>query len=311
MKKMSIGLLICVLILVGCQGDENKVTDGNTENSLEKPVSNIYTDVLGREVNIDSKPQRVVALYASFGDLWYEAGGDLVGIIEASNLPKQSLDLPKVGNMSTPNIEAILSLEPDLIILRAGYSAHDDLIDIFVQSNIAVFSVDYNSFEETMAIFKTFTSMNDRQDLYLEKAEPLITTVNALTSENEAFDYLLLFATSKSISTKDDNITSKIIDDLGGYNITKSYQVADETTKQFSLEKILELDPTYIFVQTMGDIENAKLRLEEDVISNPAWSSLTAVKEKKFIYLPKELFLYKPNMKYLEAYETIKKILEE
>lgn len=50
-------------------------------------------------------------------------------------------------------------------------------------------------------------------------------------------------------------------------------------------------------------------RLKQDVEDNPAWSSLTAVKEGRYIVLPKDLYLYKPNARYVEAYEGLAKIL--
>lgn len=326
MKKFLM-ILICVLLLVACQ--DNEAGAGNELNSPESTVNqdNVsneavdtnetkpiveevreYTDVLGRTISLDAKPERVISLYASFADLWYEAGGELVGIVDSSTLPEKAADLPKLGKMSAPNVEAILALEPDLIIVRAGYAKQEDLIELFVNSGINVFCVDYNNFTETMTVYKDFCLINEREDLYEEKALAMIETVDSYQAMDD-FTYLLMFATSKSISTKDDNTTAFIIDELGGKNITKEYQIADEETKQFSFEKILEANPKFIFVQTMGSVEDARARMEADIISNPAWSSLDAVKEGRFIYLPKDLFLYKPNMRYLEAYDYIIELL--
>lgn len=324
MKKLFM-IMILALMFTGCSNEavENKTNQSQeavanqveeTSETQEQVGSGerqtVFTDMAGVEVKIESKPQKVVCLYGSFADLWYEAGGDLVGIIESSTLPQQAMDLPKVGKMSTPNVEAILALEPDLVILREGYAKQEELVSIFEANNILVYRANYNSLEETMTTFKNFCGMNEAVALYTEKAQPIIDGIKALQEEKKAFTYLQLFASSKSISAKDDNITSEIINGLGGENIASNYAIADEESKQFSFEKIIELDPDYIFVQTMGDIEKCKERLEADVVSNPAWASLTAVKEGRFIYLPKELFLYKPNMKFLEAYEYVQGILD-
>lgn len=323
MKKVLV-LIICMIMLVGCQNNSGENTNNTLEEaSVEDNQSAVnaseesdaggtevverksdFVDSLNRTVTIEEKPLKVVSLYASFADLWYEAGGELVGIIESSSIPEKAIDLPKLGKMSTPNVEAILALEPDLVIIRAGYAKQEELIDTFEASNINVFAVDYNNFDETMTAYENFCLMNEREDLYETKALPMIEAVESYKSENE-FSYLLMFATSKSISTKDDNITSHIIDDLGGMNITSEYQIADEETKQFSFEKILEANPKYIFVQTMGTVEDAIARMDSDITSNPAWASLDAVKEGRFFYLPKELFIYKPNMRFVEAYDYI------
>lgn len=326
MKKILVVILM-MLLLVGCN-NEAVNTENNNENMIENTVEvnavdqvetteetpevaiTEFVDSNDRSVTITEKPQRVVSLYGSFADLWYEAGGDLVGIIESTTLPEQAADLPRVGKMSTPNIEAIIALEPDLVILRSGYAKQEELISIFESNDINVLAVNYNNFDETMAVYKMFCDINQNSDLFNEKSVPMVEAIDEFKSHENDYSYLLLFATSKSVSAKDDNIASDIINGMGGSNIASAYQIADEESKQFSFEKILELDPDYIFVQTMGSVEDAKARLEEDVASNPAWGALTAVKEGKFIYLPKELFLYKPNMKYVDAYEHIDNILK-
>jgi len=53
------------------------------------------------------------------------------------------------------------------------------------------------------------------------------------------------------------------------------------------------------------DTDKIKDKLKKDVESNPAWSSLKAVKEDKYIFLPKDLYRYKANDRYAEAYEKL------
>lgn len=50
-------------------------------------------------------------------------------------------------------------------------------------------------------------------------------------------------------------------------------------------------------------------RIQKDVESNPAWASLSAVKNDKYLIMPKDLYLYKANDRYDEAYEELGKIL--
>jgi iron complex transport system substrate-binding protein len=59
----------------------------------------------------------------------------------------------------------------------------------------------------------------------------------------------------------------------------------------------------------MGDSEKALKALQDGIAKNPAWSNLTAVKNDRFVVLPKELFHYKPNARWGESYEYVAKIL--
>jgi len=314
-KVMLIIMMTIALLIVGCSKDiasaeQNEEVASTVENNNNNNNNIVVKDSNGREVVFTKKPEKVISLYASFADLWYEAGGDLVGICDSRVLPEKAKELPKVGKMSTPNIEAILALEPDLMIMRSVYAKQEELLSIFEQNNINVIFVNYNSFEEMMKVYEMFCLINENENIFEEKGISMRTKISEIIKLQSEFTYLQLFATSKSVSAKDKNITSEIINDFGGINITTEYSISNEESRQFSLEKVLELNPTFIFVQTMGSLEKAEERMEKDIISNPAWNSLTAVKEGRFIYLPNDLFVYKPNLRFVEAYEYIDKIIE-
>ena len=50
-------------------------------------------------------------------------------------------------------------------------------------------------------------------------------------------------------------------------------------------------------------------KLKQDVESNPAWASLSAVQNDRYIILPKEIYMLKANLRYAEAYENLAEIL--
>jgi iron complex transport system substrate-binding protein len=55
----------------------------------------------------------------------------------------------------------------------------------------------------------------------------------------------------------------------------------------------------------------AQKNLKESVESNPAWSSLSAVVNDRYILLPKDKFLYKPNAVWDESYSYLAELLNE
>ncbi|MEA1975422.1 MAG: ABC transporter substrate-binding protein, partial [Bacillota bacterium] len=160
MKKTLVVLMLFVMIIsVGCakeavlkQEDVSNIGNNEVEKSNEISV----TDVSGKEIILSEKPEKVISLYASFADLWYEAGGDLVGICDSRTLPEKVADLPKVGKMSTPNVEAILALEPDFIIVRDGYVKQEEIIPLLIENNIVVYLANYNNFSEMLKVYKDF-----------------------------------------------------------------------------------------------------------------------------------------------------------
>ena len=77
-----------------------------------------------------------------------------------------------------------------------------------------------------------------------------------------------------------------------------------------SIEKIIEQNPDFIFFVTMGASEEKALQSMQSALEdNPAFSSLSAVKNKRYMQLPKALFHLKPNNRWGESYEFLADIL--
>lgn len=80
------------------------------------PVS--VTDDLGREIVIPAPPERIVALLPLYAEILVDigAGERIVGVADSPNNPPEVADLPTVGSSFSPSLEAIVALEPDLVL---------------------------------------------------------------------------------------------------------------------------------------------------------------------------------------------------
>ena len=96
-----------------------------------------------------------------------------------------------------------------------------------------------------------------------------------------------------------------MLKDLGTFNIAEKAPVLLDG---LSTEEIVLSDPDFILFTTMGD-EGAGQAYMESLISDPVWQTLTAVKEGNVHQLPKELFQYKPNARWGEAYAYLIELL--
>ena len=80
--------------------------------------------------------------------------------------------------------------------------------------------------------------------------------------------------------------------------------------EQISMEHILLEDPDFIFfVQQGDDTAAAEERLAQFLADNPAWETLTAVREGRVFHLDKQLYNLKPNARWGEAYLELEAIL--
>ena len=121
--------------------------------------------------------------------------------------------------------------------------------------------------------------------------------------------FLFIRAGSKYSATKaktaENNFVCVMLKELGTYNIAENAPVLLDGLSQ---EEILMENPDYIFISTMGKEEAARAYMDS-VLQEEAWQHLDAVKEGRYAYLPKELFQFKPNKRWGEAYRYLADLL--
>jgi len=307
-------LLVSILALSGCG------TNQTIQETSQQEDGYTFTDAIGQEITVHN-PQRVVSLMGSFSEIWILAGGadTLVGT-SYDTVDNRDLGLPKdiaiVGTYQNPNIEEILALNPDLVLLSSETTrtdSHVALKDALNGADIpaAYFSVTH--FEDYLNMLKICTDITGNQDAYQTNGiavEERIAQIIADSKTETSPSVLLMITYSGGIRAQSsDTMTGKMLSELGCKNILDDYP---SMLQDFSVEKIIETDPDYIFVIPMGnDDALAQKNLKENVESNPAWNSLTAVKNDRYILLPKDKFLYKPNAVWDESYAYLAALLKE
>jgi iron complex transport system substrate-binding protein len=246
-------------------------------------------------------------------DLWDLAGGKVVGRADTKeSVPAAAKDAATIGLYTTPNLEKILALQPDLVLINSEVNSQVALIPILEKNNIAYAALKYDTFKDYLKMLKIYTDLTDRDDIYQSKGVAVAKKVDAIIAKVPISrpSVLLLLGSTKSVSVRLPNSTvGEMLQDLGAVNIAYDANLKAADMEVFSMEKVIEKNPNFIFAQTMGDVEETTARIKNDIESNPAWAYLDAVKENKYIFLPKDLYLFKPNDRYAEAYENLAKIL--
>lgn len=335
MKRMVLLLLSLVLVagmFTACSSpkvedvdtplvEDNKQNDDVTESITEFGVTInedtvSFIDGRGQEVTINKNPQRAVVLYNSFLEVWMDNGGSVVGKLEPSVGQEEIAgveDAEIVGKLGAISVEKVISVEPDLIIVNSTQKSQLELIPSFEGVGIPVIAIDYVGLDDYLTITRLFTALNEREDLFKSNALDIVEKIDdilATVPEEKEHKILLIMASAKSVTARDStSYVGLMLEDLNTINI------ADESggalsSQNFSMEKILEEDPDFIFVQTTGsDLDATIDRLKEDTEANPAWASLSAVKNDRYIILPKDIYMLKANLRYAEAYENLATIL--
>lgn len=260
-----------------------------------------------------NSPQRVVALMGSIAEIWHLAGGSLVGVTEdAKNERNLFLDenVKIIGTVKSPNIEEIVALKPDLVLTSSDLDAHKRASSQLESAGISCKSYHIETFDDYLSVLHEMCTLTGRNDLYEVNGSSILKQINhckCAVPKGTPPTVLLIRAMGNRMKTlPPDHMTSIMLSDLGADNIaTRHPSLLDD----LSMEEIIRADPDFILVVPMGDVVAALATIQNGIANNPAWSSLTAVRNKHYSILPKDLFHYKPNARWGESYEYLFKIL--
>ena len=144
-----------------------------------------FTDALGREVTIEKEPQRVAALIGSFADIWVLSGGNVCAAPEEAWTDYQ-LDLQdavNIGGAHSPNLELLLSAEPDFVIASASTASNVEMLEILESAQIAVAYFDVDNFEDYLQMLDICTTLTGRKDLYEQNGLEIQKKIESIKAE--------------------------------------------------------------------------------------------------------------------------------
>ena len=299
MKKFCklLWLLLAALLLSAC-------APHIPQNGTKKHT---FTDSTGHEVVLQKAPERVAVLLSSFADVWQLAGGEIavtVGESVERGICKEDVTLVDAGAGKSVNTEVLIASAPDLVILSADIPAQVEAGALCREAGIPVAEMRVECFAEYLSMLKICTDLTGRSDLYAQYGETQAAQIDALIANKPLNGSKILFvragtsARSVKPKTSADHFAAAMLAELGATNIADGTPLLSDG---LSMEYILAENPDYIYFTSMGD-EQASRAFVEEMLKNPEWQALNAVKEGRYTFLPKENFHYKPNQSWASAY---------
>lgn len=277
-----------------------------------------FADAAGDTITLSARPEKVAVLFSSFADIWVSAGGRVqitVGEAVERGFAGGDALLVDDGAGKTIDMERLIAAEPDFVIASADIAAQAEAARLLKEAGIPCALLRVESFDDYLDVLKIFTDITGRADAYETCGEEVRLRVAGILADAAAAQsgepLRILFirsgssASSAKAKTADQHFAAKMLEELGAYNIADNAPVLLDG---LSLEEILMEDPDCIFISTMGDEQAARAYMD-DVLSQEGWQALSAVRNGQCAYLPKELFQFKPNASWAEAYDYLARML--
>ncbi len=313
-------VIIIAMLAASCSGNIGN-NESTPENSAPSPWEYSFYDSTGAKVTLTERPQKAALLFSSYADIWVSAGG-VVDITVRESIERGFTDESAVlvdngAGHTSIDLETLIDASPDIVIGTSDYPCQAEAVEICRAAGIpsAMFHVEsFDDYLNVLEIFCNITGKEERFELYglsvKEQIDNLFETLSAKSdSLSSRKSILFVRAGSSSGSTKaktaDDNFVCVMLDELGTRNIAST---ENGLTGSLSLEAIMVEDPDYLFITTMGN-EQAAIDYMNSLLESDGWKELSCVKNDNYCYLPKELFHFKPNSRWAEAYEYLANIL--
>ncbi len=214
----------------------------------------LFIDSLGREVYVSAHPTRIVSIAPSITEVLFAMGVDdrLVGVTTYCNYPAEASTKTKIGGFTTPNLEIIISLNPDLII----YSKNDTAkIQTLESAGVPVVVILESSIDDILNNMNKIGNLVDAEQNATLLVNSLTTRMNAVVAETQTIPQeQKLKCYYEAASTPSVAGALSFVDDLivkaGGINIFGSIQKAWAIV---SHENVISANPDVIYWAPMAD----------------------------------------------------------
>lgn len=284
-------IMLVAAILAGC-------TQPASPSPTPVPDTRItFIDSAGTEMTLSRPAERIIATNSDCAEMLIAmgAGDRIVGVsdtVMANPLLMSRLgeSVVNIGSWSTPNVEIMMSLKPDIIVCYA-YANKPKNIDQILAANLTIVSLDCYKFGTLTADARslgTITGNGEKAVEYVAFLEKYLKLVkgrtSALATENRPTVYWESYTAYSTVGKN--SAGDQTIALAGGANIA-----GDNTTTypKVNSEWVIEKNPEFIiktFSATDVNTTQDAARVVTGVTSRPGIGLVDAVKYSRVYAIP-------------------------
>lgn len=268
MKKRIISIILCMVLIfaVGCSSTETEKT---------------VTDREGNEVTIPTKIERIVSTAPSNTEVLVDLGvADKLVCVDnySEGIEGLNKDVEKM-DFSAPDAEAIIGLEPDIII-ASGYNKSGSGDDPFKAISDAGISVVYipssnsiNGIYKDIEFLASIVNAEDEGGKIISNMKKEISEIaeKGKTIKDKKTVYFEIGPAPTLYSIGKDTFVNEMISLIGAENIFKDEESWISPTE----ESVLDANPDVILTN-VNYVDDPV----SEIIGRQGWDSITAVKNK-------------------------------
>lgn len=241
-------------------------------------------DDSGQTITLNKSAQRIVALAPHVVETLYTAGAGnkIVGAVDYSDYPNAAKSIPRVGGYSIINLEAIVALQPDLVIAwETGNSPA--AIEKLRMLGIPVYLSQPNTLEDIGAEIKRFGVLAGTEPVANKAAEQYAQRLSTLRQRYQNRSTVRVFyqiseAPLMTIGGK--QIITNALSTCGGKNV---FDQLKPMASVITSEAVIAADPEAIVTSGMQKLNPTGLDFWKK------WPALAATQRNNFFFIDPDL----------------------
>jgi len=293
----ALATALMVGVLAGCGGDLPEPEEDGPP--LEAAFPALVTDDAGRQVAIDSKPERIVSLAPANTEIVAALGAidRLVGVTTYCDYPEAVTEIEEVGDFVAPNLEAIAALDPDVVLVTTGVQA--EVITQLEALGAAVVAIDPQSLDalyRSIAIVGASIGETPAADELVASMQIQVEQI-AEQVESAPVPCFLEIAQDPLFTVGAGTLLNDLIEHAGGENV-----VTEEGYVAYSVEQLVAADPE-VYLATKGSMS-----APADITGRPGYENLRAVTAGR-VYLLDDNLVSRPGPRVVDGIRQIAEAL--
>ncbi len=301
------------LLVAGCARPAGPAAREAAPAAEAEPAASLFPltviDDAGRQVTLEQAPERIVSLAPSNTEVLFALGlgAKVVGVDDFSDYPPDGVrDLPRVGGYTTPNVEAIVALRPDLVLTIAGRKS-EELAGNLAALGIPVIIVQPQTFADVFDKIEFIARLAGAPEAAEElvgrlrqRVEAVRRAVAAVPVERRLKVFYEVWYDPTGIWTVGPGgFIHDVIEVAGGVNL---FADAQAPWPKVSPEAVVERNPDAV-VTTFPDTET-QLKTGQ----RPGWEKLAAVEAGRILVIDQNIIV-RPGPRLVEGLEQIARFL--
>jgi iron complex transport system substrate-binding protein len=261
------------------------------------------TDHMGRTVALTAPAEKIVSLTPANTEILYAlgAGDRLVGRDSYSLYPEEAADLPVVGDYTGPNVEAVIALEPDLVLV-SNYLPEETVAQL-EDAGIAVAGIEATLYEDIPASIEMVAALTGAD------AKPVLDAIaaaeqgvaeRAAGAAQPTVYYVMSFGDYGNWTGGKLSFINTMIRKAGGVPVTDTVE-SESAWFEYSLEQLVAADPDILLFDSYAGDPAALAEAE-------GYKELSAVKEGR-VYIVDADIISRPGPRIAQALTTIADLL--